>query len=419
MSDKLNLNTVAENFSSSKRKGFLSPFFKKNIINKFKKINIGYVEFYDLSNKIEIGEPDDQLRTSVKIKSDEFYVFLGSGGLLGAAEAYALGYWESSDLVKLIQIMIKNKDLMNSFDSGFARLLIPINKLIHYRRRNSLKGSKKNILAHYDLSNDFYKLWLDETMTYSCGIFESKETSLKDASIEKIDRMCRKLKLNEHDTILEIGTGWGSFSIHAAKMYGCNITTTTISDAQFEYAKQKIKEEGLEDKITLLNTDYRLLKGKYDKIVSIEMIEAVGYKNVPLYFKTVSQLLNDQGLFAMQGITYNDQNFDIYKKSVDFINKYIFPGSCLIAISQISDIVKNNTDLIFTDLEDITSHYSITLEKWRNNFMSNKDKIKDLGFSDAFIKMWEFYFVYCEAGFSEKNIGDYQFLFSKSEGIAS
>ncbi len=419
MSDKLNLNTVAENFSSSKRKGFLSPFFKKNIINKFKKINIGYVEFYDLSNKIEIGEPDDQLRTSVKIKSDEFYVFLGSGGLLGAAEAYALGYWESSDLVKLIQIMIKNKDLMNSFDSGFARLLIPINKLIHYRRRNSLKGSKKNILAHYDLSNDFYKLWLDETMTYSCGIFESKETSLKDASIEKIDRMCRKLKLNEQDTILEIGTGWGSFSIHAAKMYGCNITTTTISDAQFEYAKQKIKEEGLEDKITLLNTDYRLLKGKYDKIVSIEMIEAVGYKNVPLYFKTVSQLLNDQGLFAMQGITYNDQNFDIYKKSVDFINKYIFPGSCLIAISQISDIVKNNTDLIFTDLEDITSHYSITLEKWRNNFMSNKDEIKDLGFSDAFIKMWEFYFVYCEAGFSEKNIGDYQFLFSKSEGIAS
>ena len=419
MSDKLNLNTVAESFSSSKRKGFLSPFFKKIIINKFKKINIGYVEFYDLSNKIEIGEPDDQLRASVKIKSDEFYVFLGSGGLLGAAEAYALGYWESSDLVKLIQIMIKNKDLMNSFDSGFARLLIPINKLIHYRRRNSLKGSKKNILAHYDLSNDFYKLWLDETMTYSCGIFESKETSLKDASIEKIDRMCRKLKLNEHDTILEIGTGWGSFSIHAAKMYGCNITTTTISDAQFEYAKQKIKEEGLEDKITLLNTDYRLLKGKYDKIVSIEMIEAVGYKNVPLYFKTVSQLLNDQGLFAMQGITYNDQNFDIYKKSVDFINKYIFPGSCLIAISQISDIVKNNTDLIFTDLEDITSHYSITLEKWRNNFMSNKDEIKDLGFSDAFIKMWEFYFVYCEAGFSEKNIGDYQFLFSKSEGIAS
>ena len=419
MSDKLNLNTVAESFSSSKRKGFLSPFFKKIIINKFKKINIGYVEFYDLSNKIEIGEPDDQLRASVKIKSDEFYVFLGSGGLLGAAEAYALGYWESSDLVKLIQIMIKNKDLMNSFDSGFARLLIPINKLIHYRRRNSLKGSKKNILAHYDLSNDFYKLWLDETMTYSCGIFESKETSLKDASIEKIDRMCRKLKLNEHDTILEIGTGWGSFSIHAAKMYGCNITTTTISDAQFEYAKQKIKEEGLEDKITLLNTDYRLLKGKYDKIVSIEMIEAVGYKNVPLYFKTVSELLNDQGLFAMQGITYNDQNFDIYKKSVDFINKYIFPGSCLIAISQISDIVKNNTDLIFTDLEDITSHYSITLEKWRNNFMSNKDEIKDLGFSDAFIKMWEFYFVYCEAGFSEKNIGDYQFLFSKSEGIAS
>ena len=310
--------------------------------------------------------------------------------------------------------MIKNSHIMQQLDSGWAKLLKPINNYIHRKRQNTLAGSKENILAHYDLSNDFYKLWLDDSMTYSCGIFKDESTTLKEASIEKLDRICRKLNLSEKDSILEIGTGWGSFAIHAAKNYGCNITTTTISDAQYEYAKNKILEEGLDDKITLLNKDYRNLSGTFDKIVSIEMIEAVGHEYVPLFFQKVSKLLKKDGLFALQGITYNDHNFDDYKHSVDFIKKYIFPGSCLISISQITNAIKKKTDLSIVNLEDITMHYATTLHKWRNNFMNVIPAIKELGFSNAFINMWEFYFHYCEAGFLERNIGDYQVIFAKS-----
>ena len=232
---------------------------------------------------------------------------------------------------------------------------------------------------------------------------------------KKLDMICKKLNLSKNDSVLEIGTGWGSFSIHAAQNYGCNITTTTISDEQYDFAVNRIKKLGLSDKITVVQKDYRLLDGKYDKIASIEMIEAVGHKNVPTYFEKVSNLLKDGGLFAMQGITYNDQNFDTYKNSVDFINKYIFPGSCLISVSQISDIVKNKTKFDFIDLEDITLHYAKTLNIWRKNFLGKTKEIKKMGFSDTFIRLWEFYLTYCEAGFLEKNIGDYQFVFSKQK----
>jgi cyclopropane-fatty-acyl-phospholipid synthase len=251
-------------------------------------------------------------------------------------------------------------------------------------------------------------------MTYSCGYFSNPDTSLEDASIEKLDRICRKLNLSEKDHVLEIGTGWGSFSIHAAKNYGCNITTTTISDAQYEYARARVIEEGLESKINLINRDYRKLDGQYDKIVSIEMIEAVGHEFIPEYFKKISDLLKPNGLMALQGITYNDHNFDTYKDSVDFIKKYIFPGSCLISVSQIVDVIKNKTDLSMIDMEDITRHYASTLNKWRKNFMKVLPEVREMGYSRAFINMWEFYFLYCEAGFLERNIGDVQLVFAKS-----
>tara|TARA_Y100000741_G_scaffold351401_1_gene322431 strand:- start:27 stop:1283 length:1257 start_codon:yes stop_codon:yes gene_type:complete len=417
MSKKLSVTGIADNLSSSKKPKFLISLFKKLVIKKFKYLEHGYIIFKDNDTSIQIGNKNSDLKVNLEVTSDEFYVLIGSGGLMGASEAYALGFWKVDDLVKLIQIMVRNKDLMDNLDSGFSSIIKPINKWIHYRRQNTLLGSKKNILAHYDVSNDFYQLWLDSTMTYSCGIFKTKTSTLEEASIEKLDQICRKLKLKKDDNVLEIGTGWGSFAIHAAKNYKCNITTTTISDAQYEFAKKRVKEEGLSEKITLLKKDYRLLEGTFDKIASIEMIEAVGHKNVPEYFKKVSSLLNDEGLFAMQGITYNDQNFDIYKNSVDFINKYIFPGSCLISINQISDIIKTNTNLIFVDLDDITEHYATTLKLWRKNFFEKIEEIKALGFSQAFINLWEFYFVYCEAGFIEKNIGDYQFVFSKKEGL--
>ena len=408
-----NVKDISEKISNKKGISFLSSFFKKNILSKFSELEYGYMEIIDNDKSIKVGSISSELKCTITIKNNDFYVFLGSGGLLGASEAYAAGLWECNDLVSLTQIMVRNQKLMSNLDSGFAKFLIPINKLIHYTKRNTILGSKKNILAHYDLGNDFYELWLDKTMTYSCGFFENDSTTLYDASVQKLDMICKKLKLNKEDSVLEIGTGWGSFSIYAASTYGCKVTTTTISDSQFEYASNKIKKLKLDHLITIEKKDYRLLEGTYDKIASIEMIEAVGHKNVPVLFKKISSLLKTGGLFAMQGITYNDQKFDTYKNSVDFINKYIFPGSCLISIAQISETVKNSTNLDFIGLEDITSHYAKTLNIWRNNFLNKTKEVKDLGFPDSFIRLWEFYFTYCEAGFLEKNIGDYQFVFSK------
>ena len=410
----MQVNYLADQVANSKKSTFLSSIFKKGVMKKFKHLNYGHVEIHDGEEIFSYGDLNSNDKVTVKIHSNEFYVFLGSGGVTGVAEAYMAGYWSADNLVQLLQIVLKNKEILLSLDSGIAKLFSPLNKAIHWSKQNTLKGSKKNILAHYDLSNDFYKLWLDPTMTYSCGYFQDSSTSLEEASIEKLDRICRKLQLNKYDQVLEIGTGWGSFSMHAAKNYGCNISTVTISDAQYEYATNMIKKHGLDSQITVLNKDYRKIEGLYDKIVSIEMIEAVGYQFIPQYFSKISSLLKPDGLVAIQGITYNDQNFEKYKNSVDFIKKYIFPGSCLISIAQISDVIRNYTDLAIVDMEDITKHYAETLNRWKKNFMGVLPEVKKMGFSESFIKMWEFYFVFCEAGFLERNIGDVQLIFSKS-----
>ena len=410
----MQVDHLADAVKTPKKSTFLTSIFKSGLQKKFKNLKTGHISVNDGDETFTFGDSSSGERVSVDIHSQEFYVMTGSGGALGIAEAYVAGYWSSDDVVKLFQIIIRNRDILLSLEKGFAKLVKPINKMIHRGRQNTLKGSKENILAHYDLSNDFYKLWLDPSMTYSCAFFNNDSVTLEEASIEKLDRICRKLDLSEDDSVLEIGTGWGSFSIHAAKNYGCKVTTTTISDAQFDYARSRIKDEGLESKITLINKDYRDLDGKYDKIVSIEMIEAVGYEYIPDYFSKLSSLLKNNGLVALQGITYNDQNFEVYKDSVDFIKKYIFPGSCLISIAQIIDVIKKDTDLAMVDMEDITKHYAVTLNRWRKNFMDVIPKVKEMGYSQAFINMWEFYFLYCEAGFSERNIGDVQMIFAKS-----
>ncbi len=414
MSTTFQVDHLADAVKTPKKSTFLTSIFKSGLQKKFKNLKTGHISINDGDETFSFGDGSSDEKVSVDIHSQEFYVMTGSGGALGIAEAYVAGYWSSDDVVKLFQIILRNRDILLSLEKGFAKLVKPINKMIHRRRQNTLKGSKENILAHYDLSNDFYKLWLDPSMTYSCAFFNNDSVTLEEASIEKLDRICRKLDLSEDDSVLEIGTGWGSFSIHAAKNYGCKVTTTTISDAQFDYARSRIKDEGLESKITLINKDYRDLDGKYDKIVSIEMIEAVGYEYIPDYFSKLSSLLKNNGLVALQGITYNDQNFEVYKNSVDFIKKYIFPGSCLISIAQIIDVIKKDTDLAMVDMEDITKHYAVTLNRWRKNFMDVIPKVKEMGYSQAFINMWEFYFLYCEAGFSERNIGDVQMIFAKS-----
>ena len=413
--DQLSVDSLANSIQKMQKGTRMTSFFKSILFRKLKGINNGELTIIDGAKKHTFGSAGSAFKAELEVYSQEFYVFLGSGGTNGAAEAYTAGYWSSKNLVTLIQLIIKNKNTLLGLESGLARLTNPITKFIHKQRQNTLQGSKNNILAHYDLSNDFYKLWLDPTMTYSSGIFSRKESSMQDASVEKIDRICRKLNLSSKDNVLEIGTGWGSFAVHAAKNYGCKVTTTTISDNQFQYASELISNEGLNDKITLLSKDYRELEGVFDKVVSIEMIEAVGAEHVPGFFEKASSLLKKNGLMALQGITYNDPNFDAYKNSVDFIRKYIFPGSCLVAMPQILDAIKEKTDMVMIDSEDITQHYAKTLEIWREDFQKVLPQVKELGFSESFTRIWSFYLVYCEAGFLENLIGDFQLVFAKPD----
>ncbi|MDC1536188.1 cyclopropane-fatty-acyl-phospholipid synthase family protein [Candidatus Thioglobus sp.] len=413
--DRLSVDGLANNIQEIQRSTRMTSFFKRILFKKLKGLKTGELTIIDGSEIHVFGIPKSELKATLNVSSQEFYVFLGSGGTNGAAEAFTAGYWSADNLVQLIQLIIRNKKTMEGLESGLARLTNPITKIIHRLRQNTLKGSKSNILAHYDLSNDFYKLWLDSTMTYSSGIFLNKKSSMLDASVEKLDRLCRKLNLNSSDHVLEIGTGWGSFATHAAKNYGCKVTTTTISDNQFNYVAELISKENLDNKITLLNKDYRELEGVFDKVVSIEMIEAVGSDFVPGFFEKASSLLKNNGLMALQGITYNDPDFNAYKNSVDFIRKYIFPGSCLISLSQVEKAIKDKTDLIMVDSEDITLHYARTLEIWRKDFENVLPQVRELGFSDPFIRIWVFYLVYCEAGFLENLIGDFQFIFAKPE----
>ncbi len=413
--DRLSVDGLANNIQEMQRSTRMTSFFKRILFKKLKGLKTGELTIIDGSEIHVFGIPKSELKATLTVSSQEFYVFLGSGGTNGAAEAFTAGYWSADNLVQLIQLIIRNKKTMEGLESGLARLTNPITKIIHRLRQNTLKGSKSNILAHYDLSNDFYKLWLDSTMTYSSGIFLNKKSSMLDASVEKLDRLCRKLNLNSSDHVLEIGTGWGSFATHAAKNYGCKVTTTTISDNQFNYVAELISKENLDNKITLLNKDYRELEGVFDKVVSIEMIEAVGSDFVPGFFEKASSLLKKNGLMALQGITYNDPDFNAYKNSVDFIRKYIFPGSCLISLSQVEKAIKDKTDLIMVDSEDITLHYARTLEIWRKDFENVLPQVRELGFSDPFIRIWVFYLVYCEAGFLENLIGDFQFIFAKPD----
>ena len=415
MTKKLSVEELGSDIKHKGKSTTTTAFFKNILLKKLRGLSFGRLVIVDRSNTFIFGDQHSELQATITVTSQEFYVFLGSGGTLGAAEAYTAGYWHADNLVSLIQIIIKNKKTMENLESGLARLANPFNKIIHKRRQNSIKGSKKNILAHYDLSNDFYRLWLDSTMTYSCGVFLNEDSSMKDASVEKLDRFCRKLKLTKNDKVLEIGTGWGSFALHAAKNYGCHVTTTTISDNQFSYVSDLISKENLCSQITLLNRDYRELEGSFDKIVSIEMIEAVGHDHVSGFFNKASSLLRPSGLMALQGITYNEPDFETYKNSVDFVKKYIFPGGCLVSVTQIKDSIKAKTDLTLVEVDDITQHYARTIKYWRKDFIKALPQIRSLGFSESFIRIWEFYLVYCEAGFLENLIGDFQFVFAKPD----
>jgi len=345
----------------------------------------------------------------------KFYSDIAFGGAIGAAEAYMRGYWTCNELVDLLRILIRNRDVLEQVDSGLALLSAPLRKAFHALNKNTRKGSRKNIAAHYDLGNDFYKLWLDPKMMYSCAYFDKPDTPLQTAATEKLDRICRKLDLSAGDSVIEIGTGWGGFAIHAAKYYGCRVTTTTISEQQFDYAKQAVKAAGLEDRITLLLQDYRDLQGNFDKLVSIEMIEAVGHEFHDRFFKKCRDLLKPDGQMLLQAITIADQRYDQYKTSVDFINRYIFPGGCLASVTDMSRTMTTHTDMRVIHLEDIGPHYATTLHHWHDRFLVRIEDVRKLGYSDVFLRMWQYYLCYCESAFIERATGTVQMLIMRPD----
>ena len=315
--------------------------------------------------------------------------------------------------------MIRNRDVMEGLDGGLAALANPIRRLLHYFNRNTRAGSQRNIAAHYDLGNEFFELILDRTLMYSCAIFPRPDSTLDEAAVAKVDRICRKLDLRAHDHLLEIGTGWGGFAIHAASNYGCRVTTTTISRAQHDYATKKIAEQGLSERITVLFKDYRDLNGdligKFDKAVSIEMIEAVGHHFVDSYFRKCAELLKPDGMMLLQAITIADQYYEAAVRRVDFIKKYIFPGSFIPSVTALCDSITRASDLRLFHLEDLTPNYAETLKHWRMRMFQNIERVRTLGYPEEFIRMWEFYLCYCEAGFRERYIGDVQMLLTKPE----
>ncbi len=350
---------------------------------------------------------------TIAIRDPRFFSATVFGGSIGVAESFMAGHWETDDLTTLIRIVIRNEKVFEDMDRGWALLKSPVHRLYHMARRNTEEGSKLNVTAHYDLGNDFYALFLDGTMTYSCGIFEEPESTMEEASIAKVDRICRKLDFSSRDHVLEIGTGWGGFAIHAAANYGCRVTTTTISRAQWDFARERVRAAGLEDRVEVLLRDYRNLAGQYDKLVSIEMVEAVGHHYLDAFFSACSGLLKDDGEMLLQAITIRDQVFDRHKHSVDFIKRYVFPGSCIPSVAAMSQAVSRVTDLRLFHLEDITPNYVRTLRAWRAKFHDNLEAVRALGYSKTFIRMWEYYLCYCEAGFAERYLGDVQMLFTK------
>ncbi len=358
---------------------------------------------------------DMPLTVHLTVNDPRFYSDIAFGGPVGAGESYIHGSWSCDELTTLVRILAKNREVLLDMDSGTAYLTRPLQKLFHWLNRNTRSGSRRNIAAHYDLGNDFYALWLDRRMMYSGAVFEYPDMSLEAASVAKLDRICRKLNLSPKDHVLEIGTGWGGFAIYAAENYGCRVTTTTISQQQHDYAKEAIARAGLEDRITLLQSDYRDLEGQFDKLVSIEMIEAVGYEFHDAYFKKCCELLKRDGMMLLQAITIADQNYERAKKTVDFIKRYIFPGGCLTSVTAMSETLTRVTDMRIVDLEDIGPHYATTLERWRERFFDNIDRVRGMGFSEEFIRMWQYYLCYCEGGFLERAIGNVQVLIMRPD----
>lgn len=403
---------VENNELKAKRGEALS---KKIILDLLKRIQKGTIQVNEGDASYVFGDTNgvNGQNATINIIHPRAYKKIALAGSVGAGKSYIDGDWNTDDLQKLIELFINNDALFTTIESPFARFLSWTRTIGYALNRNTIRRAKDNILAHYDLGNDFFQLILDPSMMYSCALYEPPGISLDEAAKKKIQRICEKLELKAGDHVLEIGTGWGGFAVYAAQEYGCTITTTTISDKQYAFVKEKVKHLGLERQIELLNLDYRKLSGQYDKVVSIEMIEAVGHKYFDAFFQQCNQLVKPGGLFFLQAIVINDQAYEAAKNEVDFIKKYIFPGGCLPSVFSISKSIATKTTMQLIALEDIGKHYVATLRDWHNKLVTNKRALLAQGFTDNFIRMWHFYFCYSAAGFESSYISDIHALWRK------
>ncbi|MEO0477300.1 MAG: cyclopropane-fatty-acyl-phospholipid synthase family protein [Planctomycetota bacterium] len=391
---------------SADRVGLLDRTCRKVLLGQLRRIENAQITLLDQGQRLifgVVGEGDP--RCTITVHHPRFYRDAVLGGHLGAAEGYIHGLWDCDDLTALVRIFARNLALSDQMDKLSVRIGGALLKFGHHLKRNTLSGSRGNIAAHYDLGNDFFELLLDPTLTYSCAVFESPEMSLIDAQVAKLDRLIDKLGLTPDQHLLEIGTGWGALAVRAAQRTGCRVTTTTLSQQQHDHARKLIDEHNLGDRVKLLLRDYRELIGQYDKLVSVEMIEAVGHQFYGQFFESCARLLKPTGRGVIQSITIPDDRYESARKCVDFIKKYVFPGSCIPSVGVLRQAMSGASDLRLTHLEEFGTHYATTLNRWAKNLQDNRDRVLERGYPRELLRLWDFYMAYCEGGFIERNIG--------------
>ena len=376
----------------------------------------GRVTLVDGARRDTFGRATERcaLHATVHVRERRFYAEAAFGGSVGAGESFMAGDWTVDDLTALVRILLVNRGVLDGLDGGWSRLTEAARRVMHAAARNTRAGSRRNIAAHYDIGNDFYELFLDPTMMYSCAVYEREDMSLEEAQVAKLDRLCRKLDLKPGDRLLEIGTGWGALALHAARHYGCRVTTTTISREQHALARERIAAAGLEDRVTLRLDDYRDLDGRYDKLISVEMIEAVGHQYFDTFFRRCGELLAPGGTMVLQAITIDDRQYEGARDSVDFIKRHIFPGCCIPSVTALAQSAARASALRIVDVEDIGPHYATTLAAWRRNLCDNASQVRARGYPEALLRMWQFYLCYCEGGFVERALGDVQIVLQES-----
>lgn len=395
--------------------GWLDRRARTLLFSRLSTLSGGTIRIIDADGVHDLGADFEEPAASMRVNRPSFYRRAITGGNLGVAASYLDGDWDCDDLTSLFRLMVRQIRTTDRVNGGMSRLGGFAARVYHTLRSNTLRGSRRNIQNHYDLGNDFFELFLDETMSYSCGYYATPKTTLHEASIAKINRLCQKLELTQGDHLIEIGTGWGGFAIHAATNYGCRVTTTTLSIEQKKMAEERIKATGLDSQITVLLEDYRNLAGQFDKLVSVEMIEAVGHRYLPTYFAKCASLLKPDGRMAIQAITMPDHRYERFRRSTDFIQRYVFPGSCVPSVTAMSNAIAARSDLRVAHLEEMGTHYAQTLRDWRSRFFENIEAVRSLGYPDRLARLWNYYLTYCEAGFDERYTGLVQMVLVKPD----